>query len=82
MAIMEYFKMRIWEAYGSTEAGLVTLLRPEEQFKKLGSIGREIWDRIESRFWMRMVKRYRGQVGELYSRTLMSLRSMEGSGKD
>jgi len=47
-AIMEYFKnAELWEAYGSTEAGLVTLLRPEEQFKKLGSIGREIWGRIE-----------------------------------
>ena len=50
LAIMEYFKnAELWEAYGSTEAGLVTLLRPEEQFKKLGSIGREIWgtDRIK-----------------------------------
>ena len=43
LAIMDYFKnAELWEAYGSTEAGLVTLLRPEEQFKKLGSIGREI----------------------------------------
>ena len=50
LAIMDYFKnAELWEAYGSTEAGLVTLLRPEEQFKKLGSIGREIWgtDRIK-----------------------------------
>jgi acyl-coenzyme A synthetase/AMP-(fatty) acid ligase len=50
MAIMEYFKnAELWEAYGSTEAGLCTLLRPAEQFKKLGSIGREIWgaDRIK-----------------------------------
>ena len=44
LAIMDYFKnAELWEAYGSTEAGLVTLLRPEEQFKKLGSIGREIF---------------------------------------
>ena len=50
LAIMDYFKnAELWEAYGSTEAGLVTLLRPEEQFKKLGSIGREILgsDRIK-----------------------------------
>ncbi len=30
------------EAYGSTEAGCVTILKPEEQLLKLGSCGREI----------------------------------------
>jgi len=41
LAIMDYFKnAELWEAYGSTEGGLGTLLRPEEQFKKLGSIGK------------------------------------------
>jgi acyl-CoA synthetase (AMP-forming)/AMP-acid ligase II len=71
MAIMEYFKnAELWEAYGSTEAGLVTLLRPEEQFKKLGSIGREIWgsDRIKI-LDENGNEVPRGQVGELYSRT-------------
>ncbi|HDI79303.1 MAG TPA: long-chain fatty acid--CoA ligase, partial [Desulfobacteraceae bacterium] len=44
LAIMDYFKnAELWEAYGSTEGGLVTLLRPEDQFKKLGTIGREIF---------------------------------------
>ena len=44
LAIMDYFKnAELWEAYGSTEGGLVTLLRPEDQFKKLGSIGTEIF---------------------------------------
>jgi len=32
---------KLFEAYGSTEAGLVTVLRPEDQMKKLGSIGKE-----------------------------------------
>ena len=42
LAIMECFpSSRLFEAYGSTEAGLVTLLRPEQLFDKLGSIGRE-----------------------------------------
>ncbi len=71
LAIMEYFKnAELWEAYGSTEAGLVTLLRPEEQFKKLGSIGREIWgtDRIKI-LDENGSEVPRGQVGELYSRT-------------
>ncbi len=71
LAIMDYFKnAELWEAYGSTEAGLVTLLRPEEQFKKLGSIGREIWgtDRIKI-LDENGNEVPRGQVGELYSRT-------------
>ena len=73
MAIMDYFKnAELWEAYGSTEGGLVTLLRPEDQFKKLGSIGKEIFgtDRI------RILDEERnevpdGEVGELFYRTPM-----------
>jgi fatty-acyl-CoA synthase len=71
LAIMDYFKnAELWEAYGSTEGGLVTLLRPEDQFKKLGSIGMEIFgiDRI------RLLDEGRqevpdGEVGELFYRT-------------
>jgi fatty-acyl-CoA synthase len=40
--VMNLFnKTRLFEAYGSTEEGLVTLLRPEDQMNKLGSIGKE-----------------------------------------
>jgi acyl-CoA synthetase (AMP-forming)/AMP-acid ligase II len=43
-AIMEMFpNAHLFEAYGSTEAGLVTTLRPEDQYRKLGSIGRECY---------------------------------------
>ncbi|KJS12727.1 MAG: long-chain fatty acid--CoA ligase [Peptococcaceae bacterium BRH_c8a] len=71
LAIMEYFKSaELWEAYGSTEAGLITYLRPEDQFKKLGSIGREI-------FGIDTIKLLDedgnqvpdGEVGELYTRS-------------
>ncbi|MBW1730225.1 MAG: AMP-binding protein [Deltaproteobacteria bacterium] len=73
IAIMDYFKnAELWEAYGSTEGGLVTLLRPEDQFKKLGSIGKEIFgtDRIK------ILDEDRnevpdGEVGELFYRTPM-----------
>ena len=42
LALMEYFRnSQLYEGYGSTETGWVTLLRPEEQLTKLGSIGRE-----------------------------------------
>jgi len=33
--------VKLFEAYGSTEAGLVTILRPEDQLRKLDSMGRE-----------------------------------------
>ena len=43
LAIMECFRnSRLHEMYGSSEAGWVTLLRPEEQMTRLGSIGREL----------------------------------------
>lgn len=70
LAIMDYFKnAELWEAYGSTEGGLGTLLRPEDQLRKLGSIGKEIFgtDRI------RLLDKNQsevpnGEVGELFYR--------------
>ncbi len=70
LAIMDYFtNAELWEAYGSTEGGLGTLLRPEDQLRKLGSIGKEIFgtDRI------RLLDEARnevpdGEVGELFYR--------------
>lgn len=71
LAIMDYFKnAELWEAYGSTEAGLVTLLRPEDQFKKLGSIGREIFGTDRMKVLDEAGNPVPdGEVGELYSRT-------------
>jgi fatty-acyl-CoA synthase len=41
-AIMEMFpNSGLFELYGSTETGWVTMLHPNEQFTKLGSVGRE-----------------------------------------
>jgi fatty-acyl-CoA synthase len=41
-AVMDLFRNAgLFESYGSTEAGWVTVLRPEEQLRKLGSVGRE-----------------------------------------
>ena len=38
LAIMEHFRnSQLFELYGSTEAGWVTLLRPDEQLTKLGA---------------------------------------------
>lgn len=41
-AVMEMFpNSGLFELYGSTEAGWVTMLHPDEQFTKLGTVGRE-----------------------------------------
>ncbi len=40
--IMEFFPgVELYEGYGSTEAGIVTVLKPRDQMRKLGSIGFE-----------------------------------------
>ncbi|VEN74825.1 Long-chain fatty acid--CoA ligase [Candidatus Desulfarcum epimagneticum] len=42
LAIMDFFKgVELYEGYGSSEAGIVTILKPERQMEKLGSIGME-----------------------------------------
>jgi acyl-CoA synthetase (AMP-forming)/AMP-acid ligase II len=58
------------ELYGSTEAGWVTLLRPDEQLTKLGSIGRE-WTGSGPIKLLDTEGRdvAEGDVGELFSRT-------------
>ena len=41
-SVMELFpRSGLFELYGATETGWVTMLRPKEQFTKLGSVGRE-----------------------------------------
>ena len=71
LAILDYFTNgRLYELYGSTEAGWVTLLRPNEQLTKLGSVGRE-WSGSGN---IRLLNENReevadGEVGELFSRT-------------
>ncbi|MBI5249401.1 MAG: AMP-binding protein [Desulfomonile tiedjei] len=73
VAILDFFKnAELWEAYGSTEAGLVTLCRPQDQLRKLGTIGQEIFgvDRIKV-LDDEGNEVPDGQVGELYARTPM-----------
>ena len=42
-AVMAMFpNSGLFELYGSTEAGWVTMLHPDEQFEKLGTVGREV----------------------------------------
>ena len=70
LAIMDFFPgVELYEAYGSTEAGIVTILKPEYQMKKLGSIG---FESLGTEFVK--IMDHEGnpappmEVGELYSR--------------
>ena len=71
LGIMEQFpNSQLFELYGSTEAGWVTLLRPHEQLTKLGSVGRE-WTgsgpiKLLDADGHEVPD---GETGELYSRT-------------
>jgi len=68
--IMKFFPgVELYEAYGSTEAGLVTLLKPEDQMRKLCSIG---YEAVGTDFVKLLDEDGNevgvGEVGELYSR--------------
>ncbi len=72
-AVMEFFPgVELYEAYGSTEAGIVTILKPEYQMTKLGSIGFEALGsdivRILDEDGNEVAD---GEIGELYSRGSM-----------
>ena len=61
---------RLFELYGSTEAGWVTILRPDEQLRHLGSVGREWAGSGAIRLLDERGQEVPdGEVGELFSRT-------------
>jgi fatty-acyl-CoA synthase len=70
LAIMEHFRNSgLYELYGSTEAGWVTMLHPDEQFTKLGSVGRECVGSAPIRLLDYDGNEVpTGEAGELYSR--------------
>ena len=71
LAILEHFKnSRLFELYGATETGWVTVLKPDEQIQQLGSVGRE-WTGSAAIKILDTDKNEvaDGEVGELFSRT-------------
>lgn len=71
LAILSHFKnCKLYELYGSTEAGWVTLLRPDEQIDRLGSVGREWAGSGAIKLLNHEGEEVKdGEVGELYSKT-------------
>ncbi len=71
LAVMELFpNAGLFELYGSTEAGWVTILQPEDQLSKLGSVGRECVGTRPVRLLDPDGREVAdGEVGELYSWT-------------
>ncbi len=68
-AVMEMFpNSGLFELYGSTEAGWVTMLHPHEQFDHLGTVGREVIGSAAIRLLDENgVEAPDGEIGELYS---------------
>ena len=69
--ILKYFKLaKLYELYGSSESGWVTMLHPNEQFSKLGTVGKEC---VGSKPILILDSKKKelqdGQIGELYACT-------------
>ena len=67
--ILKYFKnVYLYELYGSSESGWVTMLHPDEQFTHLGTVGKEC---IASKPIKLLDKDFNevddGEIGELYA---------------
>jgi fatty-acyl-CoA synthase len=71
LAILDLFRNgKLFELYGSTEAGWVTILRPDEQIEHLGSVGREWAGSGAIKLLNAQGEEVPdGEVGELFSRT-------------
>ncbi len=67
--ILSVFKnAKLYEGYGSTETGLVTNLRPEDQFRKMRSVGQAAFGKQVKILDHDGNEMKPGQIGEIYTR--------------
>jgi fatty-acyl-CoA synthase len=74
LGVLEMFpNSRLWEAYGCTESGISTILKPEEQLTKLGSCGIEVIGSDQIRLYDEdgKIVTKPGEIGEVYTRSPM-----------
>ncbi len=69
--ILKFFKSaNLFELYGSSESGWVTMLQPEEQFSNLGTVGKECIGSKPIKIMSEQLKEVSdGTIGELYAAT-------------
>jgi len=69
--ILKYFKTaNLYELYGSSESGWVTMLQPEDQFEQLGSVGKECIGSKPIKILDENLNEVKdGEIGELYAST-------------
>lgn len=69
VAITNFFKnAKLYEGYGSTETGVVTTLRPEDQLTRPGSIGKAAFGKDVKILGINGEELPRNEIGEIYTK--------------
>jgi len=67
--ILSFFKNgKLYEGYGATETGVVTALRPEDQLRKLNSVGQAVFGKQIKILDPDGNEMKPGEIGEIYTR--------------
>ena len=69
--ILQFFsRARLYELYGSSESGWVTMLHPEQQFNNIGTVGKECTGISRIKILDKNFKEVKdGEIGELFAKT-------------
>ncbi len=69
--ILKYFKKaKLFELYGSSESGWVTMLHPKDQFNNIGSVGKECIGTSNIKILDKNFEEVKdGEIGELFAKT-------------
>ncbi len=69
--ILQFFsRARLYELYGSSESGWVTMLQPDQQFNNIGTVGKECIGTSRIKILDKNFKEVKdGEIGELFAKT-------------